>query len=87
MIVQHLILKAFRMEEVKDKIDNSLSAKHKMPEILLNRDPFAPEMEKILRFGFLITLPKKSPTNHRVSLFRYILFSSTFRLPQCDKNS
>ncbi|XP_068623770.1 alpha-tocopherol transfer protein-like [Battus philenor] len=70
MIVQHLILKAFKIEEVKDKIDNWMSAKHKMPEILMNRDPFSPTIDKYLRFGFYITMPKKTPLNHRLSFFR-----------------
>ncbi|CAG5022654.1 unnamed protein product [Parnassius apollo] len=70
IIVQHLILKGFNMEEVKDKIDNFFSAKHKMPEILLNRDPFSPDIDRYLKFAFCVILPKKTPMNHRVSIFR-----------------
>ncbi|XP_013167567.1 PREDICTED: alpha-tocopherol transfer protein-like [Papilio xuthus] len=70
MIFQHLMLKGFSIEEVKDKIDNCVSAKRKMPEILLNRDPLEPRINEYLKFGFLVVLPKKTPRNHRVTIFR-----------------
>ncbi|CAH2052279.1 unnamed protein product, partial [Iphiclides podalirius] len=41
-----------------------------MPEILLTRDPSAPEIIKNLKFGFLVVLPKKTPSNYRVSIIR-----------------
>ncbi|CAK1590212.1 unnamed protein product [Parnassius mnemosyne] len=70
IILQHLILKGFNMEKVKDKIDNFFSAKHKMPEILLKRDPLASDFDRYLRFAFFVILPKKTSINHRVSIFR-----------------
>ncbi|CAK1590211.1 unnamed protein product [Parnassius mnemosyne] len=74
IILQHLILKGFNMEKVKDKIDNFFSAKHKMPEILLKRDPLASDFDRYLRFAFFVILPKKTSINHRVSIFRHWVF-------------
>ncbi|XP_013143279.1 PREDICTED: alpha-tocopherol transfer protein-like [Papilio polytes] len=70
MIFQHLMLKGFSIEEVKDKIDNCVSGKRKMPELLLNRDPLDPIMNECLKFGYFVILPKKTPRSHRVTIFR-----------------
>ncbi|XP_013168046.1 PREDICTED: alpha-tocopherol transfer protein-like [Papilio xuthus] len=65
-----LVSTKFRIEKVKDKIDASISAKHKMPEFLLNRDPLSPITDEYLRYGFFAVLPNKTPDNHRVAIFR-----------------
>nr|NP_001299303.1 alpha-tocopherol transfer protein-like [Papilio xuthus]BAM19383.1 CRAL/TRIO domain-containing protein [Papilio xuthus] len=65
-----LVSTKFRIEKVKDKIDASISAKHKMPEFLLNRDPLSPIIDEYLRYGFFAVLPNKTPDNHRVAIFR-----------------
>lgn len=70
IIVQLLISSKFRIEKVKDKIDAAISAKHKMPEFLLNRDPLSPNISEYLIDGFFAILPKLSQDNHRVSIFR-----------------
>ncbi|XP_047999104.1 alpha-tocopherol transfer protein-like [Leguminivora glycinivorella] len=70
MIARLLIARKFSIERVKQKIDNYFTVRHKMPELLRNRDPMAPHLNKVLKSGFWIILPQKTPENHRVTMFR-----------------
>ncbi|XP_045539072.1 alpha-tocopherol transfer protein isoform X2 [Papilio machaon] len=70
VIVRLLVSTKFRIEKVKDKIDALISTKHKTPEFLFNRDPLSPIIDEYLRYGFFAVLPKKTPDNHRISIFR-----------------
>ncbi|XP_049879546.1 alpha-tocopherol transfer protein-like [Pectinophora gossypiella] len=70
VIVRRLITQKFSIERVKEKIDNYYTARHKMPEIICNRDPLSPNLNKCLKQGYWVCLPKKTPDNKRVIIFR-----------------
>lgn len=70
MIIGHLITRGFSVEQCKEKIDNYFGARNKMPDVLLGRSPFPPNMERYLREGFWIVPPMKTKENHRVLMFR-----------------
>ncbi|KAI5638791.1 CRAL/TRIO domain-containing protein [Phthorimaea operculella] len=70
VIIRRLITQKFSIERVKEKVDNFFTARHKMPELLCNRDPLSPELDKLLKQGYWVILPKKTPDNKRVTIFR-----------------
>lgn len=72
MIIGHLITRGFSVEQCKEKIDNYFGARNKMPDVLLGRSPFPPNMERYLREGFWIVPPMKTKENHRVLMFRIV---------------
>lgn len=70
VITRRLITQSFSIERVKEKIDNFYTTRHKMPEILRDRDPLAPTLNKCLRQGYWVVLPKRTPDNKRVTILR-----------------
>ncbi|KAJ3655637.1 hypothetical protein Zmor_014758 [Zophobas morio] len=61
----------FSLERTKEKLDMHYTLKTITPEIYHNRDPFAPEVQKILKLGVMLPLPKLiSPDGPRLSLAR-----------------
>ncbi|KAJ8711040.1 hypothetical protein PYW07_008282 [Mythimna separata] len=72
MIVGHLKTRGFSVEQAKEKIDNYFSARVKMPDVLLGREPLSPLMDKYLKEGYWVVPPMRTKENHRVILFRIV---------------
>lgn len=70
VIIRRLITQRFSIEKVKEKVDNYYTIRRKMPEVLCNRDPLSPTVDKCLKQGYWIVLPKKTPDNKRVNIYR-----------------
>lgn len=65
-----LIMTGASVEKTKVKLDNYYSLKNKFPELFLNRDPSAPEIDRELRYGYFIILPKTTSEHHRIVISR-----------------
>ncbi|XP_026728187.1 alpha-tocopherol transfer protein-like [Trichoplusia ni] len=72
MILGHLIVRGFSVEQCKEKIDNYFSSMDRMPDLIAGRTPLSPNMGKYLREGYWIIPPMKTIDNHRIVIFRIL---------------
>ncbi|XP_026314293.1 alpha-tocopherol transfer protein-like [Hyposmocoma kahamanoa] len=70
IIIRRLVTQSFSVEKVKKKVDNYYTIRRKVPEVLCNRDPLSPPVDKCLKQGYWVVLPKKTPDNKRVNIYR-----------------
>ncbi|KAB0797738.1 hypothetical protein PPYR_08731 [Photinus pyralis] len=61
----------FSLERAKEKIDRYFTMKGFLPDMYCNRDPFLPEMQRLLDAGIMIPLPKVDERGSRIVVSTY----------------
>ncbi|KAJ9594066.1 hypothetical protein L9F63_014509 [Diploptera punctata] len=62
----------FSLERTKEKLDNYYTFKSALPELFRDRDPMRPELQEIIKLGFLIPLPEPDDQGRVVILGRQV---------------